>query len=56
MSVLDSLGGYIHSAGGYLLPFLFVLIIVVFIHELGHFLVGQLVRHQGHRVLDRLWA
>jgi len=41
MSVLDSLGGYIHSAGGYLLPFLFVLIIVVFIHELGHFLVGR---------------
>ena len=25
----------------YLLPFLFVLIIVVFIHELGHFLVGR---------------
>jgi regulator of sigma E protease len=26
---------------GYLLPFLFVLTIVVFIHELGHFLVGR---------------
>ena len=41
MTVLDSLGGYIHSAGSYLLPFLFVLVIVVFIHELGHFLVGR---------------
>ena len=26
---------------GYLLPFLFVLTIVVFVHELGHFLVGR---------------
>jgi regulator of sigma E protease len=27
---------------GYLLPFLFVLALVVFIHEMGHFLVGRL--------------
>ncbi len=26
---------------GYLLPFLFVLALVVFIHEMGHFLVGR---------------
>src|SRR5688572_26883065 len=26
---------------GYLLPFLFVLTVVVFVHELGHFLVGR---------------
>ncbi len=26
---------------GYLLPFLFVLALVVFVHEMGHFLVGR---------------
>ncbi len=35
----------ITGAGGflltYLLPFLFVLTVVVFVHELGHFLVGR---------------
>ncbi|MCP8938212.1 RIP metalloprotease RseP [Alsobacter sp. SYSU M60028] len=41
MSLLESIGGMIHSAGGYILPFLFVLVIVVFVHELGHFLVGR---------------
>ncbi len=30
-----------HFLLGYLLPFLFVLTIVVFVHELGHFLVGR---------------
>ncbi len=30
-----------HYLLGYLLPFLFVLTIVVFVHELGHFLVGR---------------
>ena len=30
-----------HFALGYLLPFLFVLTLVVFVHELGHFLVGR---------------
>lgn len=30
-----------HFMLGYLLPFLFVLTIVVFVHELGHFLVGR---------------
>ena len=29
------------SAAGYILPFLFVLTIVVFFHELGHFLVAR---------------
>jgi len=37
--------GYIGSLGGmftgYLIPFLFVLTIVVFFHELGHFLVAR---------------
>ncbi len=40
-----------HSGGGlvgYLVPFLFVLTIVVFFHELGHFLVA---RWCGIRVL-----
>ena len=30
-----------HLLLGYLLPFLFVLTVVVFVHELGHFLVGR---------------
>lgn len=41
---MEILGSIWHSAGatfGYILPFLFVLTIVVFIHELGHFLVGR---------------
>ena len=37
MSVLHSLW----TVGSYLLPFVFVLGIVVFFHELGHFLVGR---------------
>src|ERR1700712_4293218 len=32
---------HIGSVFGYLVPFLFVLTIVVFFHELGHFLVGR---------------
>ena len=34
-------GGFGSSAAGYILPFLFVLTIVVFFHELGHFLVAR---------------
>lgn len=36
-----SLVTHIWSLGGYILPFLFVLSLVVFIHELGHFLIGR---------------
>ncbi len=42
---IDALGG---GVVGYLIPFLFVLTIVVFFHELGHFLVARLC---GVRVL-----
>ncbi|MDT3686680.1 MAG: RIP metalloprotease RseP [Pseudorhodoplanes sp.] len=45
LSPLSALGGGIT---GYLIPFLFVLTIVVFFHELGHFLVA---RWGGVRVL-----
>jgi regulator of sigma E protease len=38
MSILD----HVWSLAGYLIPFLFVLGIVVFFHELGHFLIGRL--------------
>ncbi|MGW9328952.1 RIP metalloprotease RseP [Bosea sp. NPDC055594] len=41
---MDILGSVWHAGGfllGYLVPFLFVLTIVVFVHELGHFLVGR---------------
>jgi regulator of sigma E protease len=37
MSVLAS----VWSLAGYILPFLFVLSLVVFFHELGHFLIGR---------------
>ena len=32
---------YVWSLAGYILPFLFVLSLVVFFHELGHFLIGR---------------
>ena len=37
MALLDGLW----SAGSYLVPFIFVLSLVVFFHELGHFMVGR---------------
>jgi regulator of sigma E protease len=39
--VLTSLGAFGHGAAGYIVPFLFVLTIVVFFHELGHFLIAR---------------
>src|SRR5204863_8952340 len=44
-SGLGALGG---GALGYVVPFLFVLTIVVFFHELGHFLIARLC---GVRIL-----
>src|SRR5919107_3382298 len=42
MEFLGAVGGTTGSVVfGYLLPFLLVLTIVVFVHELGHFLVGR---------------
>jgi len=41
MDIFAAIGGLANLAGGYLLPFLFVLVIVIFVHELGHFLVGR---------------
>src|SRR6202044_3779127 len=38
LSHLHMLGG---GVVGYIIPFLFVLSLVVFFHELGHFLVGR---------------
>jgi regulator of sigma E protease len=38
---LHSFNTLSHGLIGYLIPFLFVLTIVVFFHELGHFLVGR---------------
>ena len=39
MGGLSAFGG---GLAGYIVPFLFVLAIVVFFHELGHFLIGRL--------------
>ncbi len=41
MQVLSSLGSFGGSFLGYALPFLFVLTVVVFFHELGHFWVAR---------------
>jgi regulator of sigma E protease len=41
-NVLDSLGALGGGFMGYVIPFLFVLTIVVFFHELGHFLIARL--------------
>ena len=41
MDIFGSLGGMVNAAGGYILPFLFVLVIVIFVHEFGHFIVGH---------------
>ena len=38
---LNSFNTLSHGLIGYIIPFLFVLTIVVFFHELGHFLVGR---------------
>jgi len=41
MDTLIQLSGFGDTLLGYLLPFLFILTIVVFVHELGHFLVAR---------------
>ncbi len=41
MGVVEWLGSLGSTALGYIVPFLFVLTIVVFFHELGHFLVAR---------------
>lgn len=41
MSAFSSGFEFVTAFFGYLLPFLFVLALVVFVHELGHFLVGR---------------
>src|SRR5262249_25105030 len=48
MNFLGSVGSWGGSITGYVVPFLFVLTIVVFFHELGHFLIA---RWCGVRVL-----
>lgn len=41
MELFSTVGSLASTAGGYVVPFLFVLFVVVFIHEMGHFLVGR---------------
>jgi len=47
-SLLDSFAAFGGGVLGYVVPFLFVLTVVVFFHELGHFLIARLC---GVRVL-----
>jgi regulator of sigma E protease len=42
MDIMGSLSAFGGGLVGYLVPFLFVLTIVVFFHELGHFLIARL--------------
>lgn len=48
MDIMGSLGAFGGGVAGYAVPFLFVLTVVVFFHELGHFLIA---RWCGIRVL-----
>ena len=41
MEMLAGFFGFLSSSAGYILPFLFVLTVVVFFHELGHFAVAR---------------
>jgi regulator of sigma E protease len=41
MDLFSAIGGGLWAALSYALPFLFLLCVVVFIHELGHFLAGR---------------
>jgi regulator of sigma E protease len=41
MDTLGNIGGWLGWLTGYVVPFLFVLTIVVFFHELGHFLIAR---------------
>lgn len=41
MDIFTSLAGFGGNLLGYLIPFLFVLTLVVFVHEMGHFLVAR---------------
>ncbi|MCB1443369.1 MAG: RIP metalloprotease RseP [Methyloceanibacter sp.] len=41
MDIFTSLAGFGGTLLGYLIPFLFVLTVVVFVHEMGHFLVAR---------------
>lgn len=41
MSMLADIGSFGESLWGYIIPFLFVLTVVVFFHELGHFAVAR---------------
>ena len=41
MELFGLVGGAAGSLFGYIIPFLIVLTVVVFVHELGHFLVGR---------------
>jgi regulator of sigma E protease len=41
LSFLSSAQDMLTSFMGYVLPFLFVLLLVIFVHEMGHFLVGR---------------
>jgi len=41
MELFSLISGFGSTAAGYVIPFLFVLTVVVFFHELGHFLVAR---------------
>jgi regulator of sigma E protease len=41
MNALSVAGGFVSSMGWYVIPFIVILSVVVFFHELGHYLVGR---------------
>ena len=56
---MDLLSGLINYGGTtltYVLPFLFVLTIIVFFHELGHFMVARWAGISVETFFCRFWA
>ena len=41
MSLLGLVGEFVGSMGWYIIPFVVILSVVVFFHELGHYLIGR---------------
>jgi regulator of sigma E protease len=40
----------------YVVPFLVVLTVIVFVHEMGHYLVARWNGHRDPDLLHRIWA
>ncbi len=51
MAVVNAIADLAAWLGWYVVPFILILSLIVSIHELGHYLVGPMVRRQNRCVL-----